>query len=353
MQLTAMKFDTIHIIHVAYVTLTLFSILLVVGRRPCKGLILLLGVHLLEELFNIYEELYVAEDIYLITPALQLAYGPLYYLFAKNLIYGDISIRKHLIHLFPALIAVGFTYWWPIELMIAFAILGLYLALTYRLLYRYHSALKEVAADNEVHSLTWLINTLIVIGMLEFINFVRLNLQLFLSYELLNQWYAISAFISLLCTAYLVLKAVRHPQLYSGIADIQQRIDTFQQKTLIPAQGDIEMAKTLFAAIVEHQQLSLAYRRPKYSLRNMADEMGLSEQNLSWSINTGGQQSFSDFINSLRIEDVKQSLRQISSDQNILTIAYEAGFNSKSSFNSVFKKHTGVTPSQYVKQASL
>jgi AraC-like DNA-binding protein len=347
MYLAAMKFELIHIIHIAYITLALFSILLVLGRRPCKALILLLCVHLIEELFNIYEEMHVAENIYLITPALQLAYGPLYYLFAKNLIYGDISIRNHLIHLFPALIAIGFTHWWPIELMVAFALLMLYLTLTYRLLHRYHSVLKDA------HSLKWLIRTLIVIGTLEFINFIRLNLQLTLSYELLNQWYLISALISLICTAYLVLKAVRHPQLYSGIADIQRRIETFQQKPLIPAQEDIEMAQTLFSAIVEHQRFSLAYRRPKYSLRNLADEMGLSEQNLSWSINTGGQQNFSDFINGLRIEDVKQSLQQITNDRNILNIAYEAGFNSKSSFNAVFKKHTRLTPSQYVKQISL
>lgn len=348
-----MKFELIDVIHIAYIALTLFSVFLVLGRRPCKALILLLGVHLIEELFNIYEELHVAEDIYLITPALQLAYGPLYYLFAKNLIYGDICIRNNLIHVFPALIAIGFTHWWPIELMIAFAILIFYLALTYRLLYRYHSALKEVTADHEVHSLKWLIYALIAIGALEFVNFTRLNLQLTLSYELLTQWYVISALISLISTAYLVLKAVRNPQLYSGIADIPQRIEAFQQKAPIQAQSNIEMAQTLFSAIVEHQRLSLAYRRPKYSLRNLADEMGLSEQNLSWSINTGGQQSFSDFINSLRIDDVKQSLRQMTNDQNILNIAYEAGFNSKSSFNTVFKKHTGMTPSQYVKQPSL
>lgn len=347
-----MEFAPIHIIHVAYITLTLFGILLVLGRSPCKALILLLGIHFIEEVLNIFEELHVGQGIYLITPALQFAYGPLYYLFAKNLIYGDLNIREHLVHFLPMLIAVGFTRWWPYELMLASVMLVIYFIPTYKLLHRYHGILQDIVADDERHSLRWLTNTLVIIGTLAVIDFIRLNLQQTLSYELLTHWYLLSALVSFLCIAYLILKAVRQPRLYSGIVDIQQRIET-SEIISAPNQADIEMAQTLFTAVVEYQQKSLAYRRPKYSLRNLSDEMGLTEQSLSWAINTGGKKNFSDFINDLRIEDVKQSLRQATNSQNILDIAFEAGFNSKSSFNAVFKKHTGMTPSQYANQTSL
>ena len=147
-----------------------------------------------------------------------------------------------------------------------------------------------------------------------------------------------------------MLKAVRQPQLYSGIADIQRRIEA---PAIVDTRVvDTEMAQMLFSAVVDHQRKTLAYRRPKYSLRNLADEMVLSEQDLSWAINTGGQKNFSDFINELRINDVKDVLREAAQDKNILDIAFNAGFNSKSSFNAVFKKHTGLTPSQYVEQFS-
>lgn len=343
-----MDFAPMHIIHIAYITLTLFGILLLLGRNSCKALVFLLGVHFVEEILNIFEESHFLEGIYLITPALQLAYGPLYYLFAKNLIYGDLDIRKHLIHLLPAVIAIGFTRWWSVELMVAFAILVIYFVPTYRLLYRYHGILRDLVSDDEAHSLKWLTNTLIVIGTCAFIDFIRLNLQQTLSFELLTQWYFVSALVSLLCIAYLLLKAVRQPELYSGIADMQRRIEVSQESTLPKKDVDIEVAQGLFAAVLEYQKQSFAYRRPKYSLRNLADEMGLSEQDLSWAINTGGQKNFSDFINELRIEEVKSSLAQILPDQNILDIALGAGFNSKSSFNAVFKKHTGMTPSQYL-----
>lgn len=343
-----MNIPPIHVVHIAYITLTLFGILLVVGRPSCKALAMLLSVHLVEEILNIFEESHFGQAIYLVTPALQLAYGPLYYLFAKNLIYGDLDIRKHLIHLLPAVIAIGFTRWWSVELIVAFAILVIYFVPTYRLLYRYHGILRDLVADDDAHSLKWLTNTLIIIGTLAFIDFIRLNLQQTLGFELLTQWYFLSALVSLLCIAYLLLKAVRQPELYSGIADMQRRIGASQEPAQLTKDVDIDVAQHLFAAVLEYQKQSLAYRRPKYSLRNLADEMGLSEQDVSWAINTGGQKNFSDFINELRIEEVKSSLAQILPDQNILDIALGAGFNSKSSFNAVFKKHTGMTPSQYL-----
>jgi AraC-like DNA-binding protein len=342
----------IYILHIVYITITLFGILLVLGRPSCKALALLLGVHLIEEALNIYEELHAGQGVYLITPALQIAYGPLYYLFAKNLIYGDLNIRRHAIHLLPALIAVGFTRWWPVELMIAFAVLVIYFVPTYKLLYRYHLVLRDLVANDEAHSLKWLIKTLAVIGAFAFIDFIRLNLQQTLSFELLTRWYFVSTLVSFLCIAYLILKAVRQPELYSGISDIEQRIAASDAVKPSPTQADVDMAETLFAAIVKHQRQYFGYRRPKYSLRNLSDEMELTEQSLSWAINTGGQKNFSDFINDLRIEDVKQLLRQGGDNQNILDIAFKAGFNSKSSFNAVFKKHVGMTPSQYANQSA-
>ncbi|MGC9366431.1 MAG: helix-turn-helix domain-containing protein [bacterium] len=65
-------------------------------------------------------------------------------------------------------------------------------------------------------------------------------------------------------------------------------------------------------------------------------------------INESLQQNFFNFVNSYRIEEVKKMLvDEVNSDRTILEIMYECGFNSKSSFNSVFKKQTGLTPSQY------
>ena len=55
-----------------------------------------------------------------------------------------------------------------------------------------------------------------------------------------------------------------------------------------------------------------------------------------------------DFINTYRIEKAKERLLHPKDEkETILEVMYEVGFNSKSSFNTVFKKKTGLTPSQY------
>ena len=62
--------------------------------------------------------------------------------------------------------------------------------------------------------------------------------------------------------------------------------------------------------------------------------------------------NFYDFINSYRVKEVQNRLEGGDSEvYSLLAIALESGFNSKSSFNAVFKKHTGMTPSQYKRQA--
>jgi AraC-like DNA-binding protein len=72
---------------------------------------------------------------------------------------------------------------------------------------------------------------------------------------------------------------------------------------------------------------------------------------LSQTINEQLRQSFSEFLNSYRIEEAKRRLRDPAFKHlSILGIAEDVGFNSKSSFNAVFKKHTNLTPSEFRNQ---
>ncbi|HTK57241.1 MAG TPA: helix-turn-helix transcriptional regulator, partial [Gemmatimonadales bacterium] len=90
------------------------------------------------------------------------------------------------------------------------------------------------------------------------------------------------------------------------------------------------------------------YRRSQLTLQELADEMGMSTHNLSQVINTQAGKSFYDFINGYRAEEAMRRLRDPKSAHlTILAIAEESGFNSKATFNAFFKRHAGVTPSQY------
>ncbi|MCE7991684.1 MAG: helix-turn-helix domain-containing protein [Roseivirga sp.] len=91
---------------------------------------------------------------------------------------------------------------------------------------------------------------------------------------------------------------------------------------------------------------------PELSLSKLAADLGVSTNALSQVINSTYHQSFTDFINSHRIDLAKKLLSDPEKRlEKVATIAYESGFNSLSRFNTVFKKAVGITPSVFRKQA--
>lgn len=93
---------------------------------------------------------------------------------------------------------------------------------------------------------------------------------------------------------------------------------------------------------------------PDLSLAQLSEQINIPTNHLSQVINEKLHCNFLDFINSLRIEEAKNILSDSKySHYTIIAAAYEAGFSAKSTFYSAFKKHTGMTPSQFRKQAKV
>lgn len=89
------------------------------------------------------------------------------------------------------------------------------------------------------------------------------------------------------------------------------------------------------------------------TLQKLAKKLSIPTQHLSQVINERLNQNFVDFINTYRVEEAKKRLVDPAKKHySILAIAEEVGFNSKSSFNLVFKKHTNMTPSEFRKTAN-
>lgn len=92
------------------------------------------------------------------------------------------------------------------------------------------------------------------------------------------------------------------------------------------------------------------YLNPELSLRKMAELLGLHANQLSWLLNDGFGKNFNEFINHYRIETFKElSKLPENANHTIMSIAYDCGFNSKTVFNTYFKKETGLTPKAYLK----
>ena len=98
------------------------------------------------------------------------------------------------------------------------------------------------------------------------------------------------------------------------------------------------------------------YLQARFSLKDLSAKLGTNETYVSRAINQDLHKSFNDFINDLRVEHAQQLINQSLTQQIKLALyplALDSGFNSKATFNRVFKQTTGITPSQYIKKSHI
>lgn len=90
------------------------------------------------------------------------------------------------------------------------------------------------------------------------------------------------------------------------------------------------------------------YHDNELRLETVADRLNISRHHLSQVLNEQLGMNFFEYINSLRVNEARELLRQVPRQQlNIIEVAYQVGFNNKVSFNKAFKQATGLTPSEF------
>ncbi len=128
------------------------------------------------------------------------------------------------------------------------------------------------------------------------------------------------------------------------IPDIPENNESKPARSVL---NDIQIEE-LTNTILQYLKTQKPYLNPDFSLQMMADDLNISRHKLSETINSGQKKNFYKLINEFRVQEVKEMLlNPVFSHYSVLGVGLECGFNSKSSFNRIFKEETGYTPSEF------
>ncbi|MFK8060654.1 MAG: helix-turn-helix domain-containing protein [Polaribacter sp.] len=296
---------------------------------------------------------------------------PLLFLYILSVIYSNFKLKKiHFVHLLPWVISIlvlapnfflvdenlkrqflenfdSTTEVMSLRFFGRLISLAYFVAPIYYVI-RYRKLLLENYTDkNAFKNYNWLKQLLILISIGQILTIIKNISRQSYTIETTNMLRIITLTFGVFLIFWLVFKALNSPKLFRGI-DVN-----------LIASKDIVLDNNLNTKT--HQQIALLkkfmseekpFLNPSLTIRGLALDLKISMRELSVLINQNLNQHFFDFVNEYRIEAAKSILKNPAKKEfTVLEILYEVGFNSKSSFNTAFKKHTGLTPTQFRKTA--
>lgn len=299
--------------------------------------------------------------------------APLLYFYFKTLLNEELVFKKkELVHLVPALlynIYVAFMFaadrwsqdtfqfyqdgrdrdfdlWYQISgfiMLCGYALSGL------RSYFGYVKAINDSLSYADELTYKWARNFLIV-----FVTIIALRLAFFITNPEWGNfgdkfWYY---FAFGLVTIYLSFNGYAHAVLGNAFAKAKltgtvKAMNSDRDQSI--SDEEIEVLKERVTSILISKEL---YKKPTLTVGDLAFETGVSQKRLSQIINSGLKMNFNDFINLHRINEVASRIDQGDLEKyTLLGLAEEAGFNSKTTFNRVFKKVFMSSPKEYAKDS--
>ncbi|WP_163557774.1 AraC family transcriptional regulator [Halomonas sp. NO4] len=221
-----------------------------------------------------------------------------------------------------------------------------YLWATIRALNRFGTTVRQLFSNLENKQLAWLRTLLIGYSFVWTISLLYcLSAHVFKS-SASAQWVStVGAITGFSFINYLIIHALRQPAIFSGLSAEEAQL----------AQGDndghatpvIAVDRKLLQQLEAHMTTTRPYLDANLSVEQLAHQLSVAPRELSRTINRGLGKNFFEFVSDYRIAEACRRLQTAGASTTILQVMYDSGFNSKSVFNTAFKKATGMTPSAY------
>ena len=295
---------------------------------------------------------------------------PLLYLYICSTTYKDFKLStKHFFHAITFLVAIAILI--PrfyladfddkieilkandgiiIEMKLVFLMLHLqvftYIIASFLTILKAKKLLLENYSFGNTNYYNWLFTLITLIAIETIVSTFK---NVFMIYELSAQYnlaMTLTGLTALFFICWLVIKALQSPELYRKVDNKQPLVKQLIAKKPQKAVNNSELKK-----LEDYMKIKEPYLDPSLNLYDLSKQLEMPSRELSILINHNLNQHFFDFINDYRI---RKAMELLSDKQNkkltVLEILYKVGFNSKSSFNTAFKKHTGSTPTNFRKQ---
>ncbi len=292
-----------------------------------------------------------------------LALGPLIYFYVLKITRPEYKFRQRdLLHFSPLLLELGahlfelkasiktgaanydtliFHRLNPALQFLAFISVIIYLYKGHRLIESFYHRQKFNGGDRYRHELRWLHRLLIGFGLLWLLWIPLITVDYFhYHYQLGIKAYYPLYFLLSVMLIWVSAKAFLRPEA-GALADGASIL-----KPLLPA--ELKQKGIWLKKVVKENRY---YQDPELSLSALAEKLDLHTHELSRIINTVLKKSFNDFINEFRVQEVARKMQDQAYDHlTLLGIAFESGFNSKTTFNRNFRQLTGKSPLENKKE---
>lgn len=310
-------------------------------------------------------------QLFFIDDTFMFAYGPLLYLFTQSVVFKNYRLKKKsAVHFIPFLIAVcvviGIILFvdtnsisqktnqisnQEIPMLLRFGELLMLFHIFYYLFKSKQEIKKVIGKAKDIYSafnqdnfklLKFILNSFIIVFSLSLIHAflpfvgVKNGLLVTLLLLILFMFYFINS---------ILLKLLNQSSNESGVIT---QVD-FKKKEKYAGSNLSQTDLTDFMQRVGvYMKEKQPYLDSELTIADLSDDLNITSKTLSQVINEGYACNFFDFVNRFRV-DVAKSLFQNQTDKKltIQEVMYDAGFNSKSSFNTAFKKFTNLTPTQF------
>ncbi|WP_298317102.1 AraC family transcriptional regulator [uncultured Aquimarina sp.] len=306
--------------------------------------------------------------------ALSLAIGPLLYFYVKSITTSNFKFRKKdFIHFIPVSLYIiykisiliydaaqpGFDetqngylkvfldekYISPLIGIVENLQMLLYLAFTIQLYYIYRKKIQQFFSNTYSLELNWIRNFLFIYSFLFLYSiFQGVIGSVITDLHWTQKWWY--HFFTAVAIIYFGIKGyftdTNKLNNLNFSVTVKESTDTSQ----IELSEDVIKIKEKIVEFLENEK---PFLNPDLNLTELSKMLKIPPPTLSDAINSGFEKNFNDFINSYRVKAVQAMLQEGKQQQlSLLGIAYECGFNSKATFNRVFKKLTNTSPSQYL-----